>query len=385
MTREGMPCFSDAEMARRHEAIIKLMEADNLDAMLIFAHSGTRRHSQADIHYVTGVAPFHEGYALIVRAGTPVLWVSHYNHLASAKAFAAIEDVRRAAKQAGGQLAKEIAARGLAQGRIGLVGNFYYHEMDTLRSELSQVIWRDANASFRLLRARKSQEELNFQKIAATACDAVMQAIGDAIRPGVEERDLLVLSEEVAWKSGCEPYFLYLNSTPMAASTSCVPNQNITRRKLALGDVINTELTVSYGLYCAQILRPFFLGEPTREYAKLYDVTKKVHDRLAELIRPGVDMLALHEASGMIEDAGLTTVDSVLHGFAVDIVQPNMRSKGFDAPPPFGIERDMTIVIQPNATTHDERAGVQLGQTGLVTDQGFVSMHALPAEVRQCA
>ena len=58
----------------------------------------------------------------------------------------------------------------------------------------------------------------------------------------------------MAWQFGCQPNFLYLNSTPMAASESCVPNQILSRRKLQMGDVINTELTVSYGMYSAQLL-----------------------------------------------------------------------------------------------------------------------------------
>ena len=103
----------------------------------------------------------------------------------------------------------------------------------------------------------------------------------------MEERDLLVLSEEIAWREGCEPDFLYLNSTPMAASESCVPNQNISRRRLAMGDVVNTELTVAYGLYSAQILRPFFLGEPTKDYARIYEVTKAAHDRICSVLTSG--------------------------------------------------------------------------------------------------
>ena len=384
MSAQGIPRFSSREIKRRHRAAERLMEQADVDALLVFGHSGARRHYQADVYYLTEVAAFHESYLLFPRTGEPVLWVTHYNHLASAKEVSAIGDVRRAARRPVGLLTSELKKRGLAQATLGLVGTFYYQEIDGIRGELPGLRLRDLSTEFKLLRARKSEEELQFQRIAAGGCDAVMTAVAKEIRAGVEERDLLVLSEEVAWRSDCTPNFLYLNSTPMRASESCVPNQNISRRKLVMGDVINTELTVSYGFYSAQLLRPFFLGEPTPEYARLYDVLKAAHDELAAVIKPGATADDIHEASGSIERAGYTTVDSVAHGFGIDILPPNVRSKGFDAPPPFVIEKDMTIVIQPNPTTKDERIGMQLGEMGLVTGSAFVSMHSLPAEVIRC-
>jgi Xaa-Pro aminopeptidase len=275
-------------------------------------------------------------------------------------------------------------ARGLDSGAIGLVGTFAYQDVDVLRKELSSVSWRDLSAEFKVLRTRKSAEELAFQWKAAKGCDAVIDAFTSAVRPGIEERELLMLCEEVAWKSGCEPDFLYLNSTPMAHSESCVPNQNISRRKLEYGDVVNTELTVAYGLYSAQILRPFFLGEPTKEYARLYGVAKTTRDRMAAIVKPGVTARALHEASGYIEECGYTAVDGVAHGFGIDLLPPSIRSKSYDAPLEFTLENNMTVVIQPNPTTKDEKLGVQLGEMLLVTETGYESMHASPSQAIFC-
>jgi Xaa-Pro dipeptidase len=293
-----------------------------------------------------------------------------------------IDDIRRAGRHPATAVAQEIKARGLA--RIGVVGPMFYQDMDALRAALPAVSWVDSSLPFKTLRTLKSEAELEFQRRAASACDAVIAAFAREIHPGVEERDLLVLSEEIAWKSGCEPDFLYLNSTAMANSQSCVPHQNISRRKLAMGDVINTELTVSYGLYSAQILRPFFLGEPAPEYRRLYEVTKAVHDALAAVIRVGATARDVWEASGSIEEQGYTSVDSVLHGFGIDILPPSIRSKGFEPPPSFTFKHNMTVVLQPNPTTSDERMGLQLGELGLVTEAGFDSLHKSPAEVIRC-
>ncbi|MBB3181632.1 Xaa-Pro aminopeptidase [Variovorax sp. Sphag1AA] len=352
-----------------------------MDALLIFGHSGSRRHSQGDIHYLSQLAPYHETYVLLPVKGQAVHWITHYNHYASAKENGWIPDIRRAGKDAAGVVAAEIEKRGLGKSRIGLVGTFFYRDVDALRTAFPSATFTDLSAPYRFLRTRKSTEELDFQRKAAQACDAVMEAMAREARPGVEERDLLVLSEEVAWREGCEPYFLYLNSTSMRHSTSCVPNQELSRRRLQAGDVINTELTVSYGMYCAQLLRPFFLGDPTPEYERVYSVLCQVHALLANAMKPGTTAQQLHEISGFIEDSGLTSVDSVLHGFGVDILLPNLRTKGFAPPPPFVLESGMTIVLQPNPTTADERVGMQMGETGLVTENGFASLHKSPSDV----
>ena len=44
----------------------------------------------------------------------------------------------------------------------------------------------------------------------------------------------------------------------------------------------------------------------------------------------------------------------------------------------------MTVVIQPNPTTKDERMGVQLGDMGVITEEGFERMHRVAPEVIRC-
>ena len=384
MSNQGMPRFTDSEMLRRHTAVRDLARRNDVDAVLVFGHSGSRRHYQADIHYVSQVAPYHESYCLVPTEGDPLLWISHHNHFASARELSWIPDVQRSPRNAAPALAAELDKRGLRGARIGVAGPMFYQDMDKLRALLPDVRWSDLSLGFKMVRIKKSAEEIAWQRIAAAGCDRVMAAISDAIRPGVEERELLVLSEQVAWQEQCQPNFLYLNSTSMAASESCVPNQNLSRRKLCMGDVINTELTVSYGMYSAQLLRPFFLGEPTPAYARIYQVLKQVHDKLQSAMKPGTTMEQLREISLEIRDAGYTTVDGLMHGFGVDILPPGLAPDFGPPPHPYTLEAGITIVLQPNPTTKDERMGMQLGQMGLITESGFESMHASPAEVTIC-
>lgn len=387
MSIEGLPRFSDQEMTRRLASARALAQSRGVEALLVFGHSGSRRHYQADIHYITEVAPYHEAYCLVPVTGDPVLWITHHNHFASARELSRVPDVRRGPRGApamAGAMADELSKRGLAKARIGLVGPMFYQEHAELLAALPEARWDDLSLAFKMMRIHKSDEELAYQRIAAAGCDRVMAALHAAIRPGIEERELLVLSEEVAWQFGCQPNFLYLNSTSMKSPESCVPNQNLSRRKLQKGDVINTELTVSYAMYSAQLLRPFFLGEPTPEYARLYDTLKRTHDLLADAMKPGTPLDTLRDISLEIQRGGYTTVDGLMHGFGVDILPPALGPNFARPPRPYTLETGVTIVLQPNPTTADEKMGMQLGQMGLITDDGYVSMHASPSEVTIC-
>ena len=148
-----------------------------------------------------------------------------------------------------------------------------------------------------------------------------------------------------------------------------------------MGDAINTELTVAYGLYSSQILRPFYLGEPTKEYEAIRMVMVEAYARMKAVCVPGRTAQEIHEASGWIEAQGYTTVDGVAHGFGIDLLPPSIRSPSFDPPLPLTLIRNMTLVLQPNPTTKDELMGLQVGDMGVITDAGYQTMHATPNDV----
>lgn len=384
MSTIGHPRFSNEEMARRHAAARTLMAEREIDALLIFGHAANRRHYQADVHYFAEVAPFHESYLLLALEGEPVLWTTAHNHHANALEHSRIPDTRDAPRVpgAGVCIARELQDRGLSAARLGLAGSFFYTEIDAIRSALPGLCTSNLTGALKRLRSRKSQEELARQRRAAAGCDAAMAALRDAIRPGVEERDLQLVFETAAWQAGCEPTFLYLSSTNTAASEVCVPNQLWSRRRIEPGDVINTEMTVSYGMYCSQILRPFFVGQPTDAYEAINAVTQTAYNGLRQAIRAGTTLGALHEISLEIGRAGYTTVDGLVHGFGVDLLPPRVPHL-LKAPenPAEVLEADTTLVIQPNPVTPDRRSGMQLGDMGIVTADGFEIVHDYSAEV----
>jgi hypothetical protein len=89
----------------------------------------------------------------------------------------------------------------------------------------------------------------------------------------------------------------------------------------------------------------------------------------------------------VIGEAGYAIYDDLIHGYGTDygppLVDRSCVAYWHDgAEPPSGrtIDSGMTVVIQPNPITPDERMGLQLGALTVVTEGGAESLHAIPFE-----
>ena len=160
----------------------------------------------------------------------------------------------------------------------------------------------------------------------------------------------------------------------------CVPSQWPSSRALAVGDVLSCELSTSWGVdYPGQLLRTFTVGaEATLLYQELHDVASAAFERIQAVLAPGATSADIVQAADVIEDAGFTTVDDLVHGLGGGYLPPvfGSRSRTLEPLPDVTFAAGMTVVVQPNVTTADGRAGVQTGELLHVTSTGCERLHA---------
>ena len=151
---------------------------------------------------------------------------------------------------------------------------------------------------------------------------------------------------------------------------------------LAVGDVLSCELSTSWGVdYPGQLLRTFTVGaEPTPLYRDLHDVAENALQRIEAVLAPGTTPEQVVEAAGVIEEAGFTTVDDLVHGLGGGYLPPvfGSRSRTLEPLPQLTFAAGMTVVVQPNVTTQDGLAGVQTGELLHITSDGCERLHAYP-------
>src|SRR6185295_4032254 len=102
-------------------------------------------------------------------------------------------------------------------------------------------------------------------------------------------------------------------------------------------------------------------------------------DAVLGVLRPGATAADVVAAAHVIEDAGFTTRDDLLHGFVGGYLPPvvGSPSRRIAPVPDFTFAAGMTVVVQPNVVTHDERAGVQTGELVLISEHGPERLHAM--------
>ena len=383
MSADLYPRFSEAEFARRHKAARALMAAEGVDALVVFGNSGIARHNHAEIHYLSGFLGNRNNYVVMTRSSEPVLFVQSHNHVPNAREAASVR-TERGGLDSAVTVAHHLIAAGMRRCAIGFVGEIPVQNYLALQRELAGCELKDVTAAFRRLRLVKSAEEIEWLRSGAALTDMALASLVDNVKPGMREYQLGALIEAIGLTHGGLPHLYYISSGPQDGSAPCVPRQNLSNRELQRGDVINTEISVSHWGYSGQAHRPIFLqSQPSELYRRLWDTALEAYERCVRCLKPGATSEDVLDAADVIAENGYTINDGFLHGFGIGLLPPSIgtrQAKRGIPKPPFVFEAGMCVVVQPNVVTHDERAGVQLGNLFLITESGAECLHQLPLQ-----
>ncbi len=203
----------------------------------------------------------------------------------------------------------------------------------------------------------------------------------DALRPGLSERDLADIVERSYVALGGVNVIHYFGVTAMANPQLGVPTQFVANRKVGRGDIVFAEISAAFWEHPGQVLRSFAVGdEPPKLYRELHAVADAAFDAVAKVLKAGALPQQVIDAASVIEDAGFTIIDDLLHGYGGGYLPPILGSKSRPSAhvPDEPFRAGMVVVIQPNVVTTDGRAGVQTGEMVLITETGIEPMHAVP-------
>lgn len=368
------PRFSEAEMERRRAALDAAMAARDVGHVVVY---GANRSGSA-IGWLTRWPVTREALVVHTPGQPDVLLVNYYNHVPNAERIATEAEVRWAGERPIETAIGELRRRG-APGRIGTIGTLDHRARAVLADFADAAL--DMDTDYTRLRLVKSPEEIGWVRTAAEMTDRGVQELHERAQPGVSELELVDGVERAYVPRGGTTHIHYLGATPMLQPDLCVPAQYPTTRRLAAGDVLICEISASYWEYTGQLLRTFAVAaEPPPLHRELHAVADAAFDAVAGRLRAGATARELVEASGLIEEAGFTTRDDLVHGFVGGYLPPVLGTRGRAlAPvPEFTFESGMTVVVQPNIVTKDESAGVQTGELLLVTDDGVERLHSYP-------
>jgi Xaa-Pro aminopeptidase len=368
------PRFSPGEMARRRQRFDDLCAAEGLDAIIV-AHA---QKVGTTTFWLTGWPTTADAVTLLVPGRPMKLWVQHVNHQPLAAKLADTCDVEWGGKSGLGHALAALAADKPGQKRIGLVGTLSASQHASL-SAAGVVV--DLNAAYSKMRYVKSAEEMPWFRFAAAMSDLGAASLAERAKPGMTEKELGALVEAPYVKLGGTNALHYIGTTPMADPSVGVPRQFPSSRRLKVGDALVCEISAQFWDHSGQVLRTFAVGaEPNALYRELHACADAVFDAVTAKVRAGATPAELVAASHGIEDAGFTIIDDLVHGYGGGYFPPVLgcASRPSATMPDMKLEAGMMLVVQPNITTRDRRAGVQTGHLLLVTETGFEPMQRFP-------
>ena len=120
------------------------------------------------------------------------------------------------------------------------------------------------------VRSFKTAEEIDYVKKAQSVTDVAFSKILDVIKPGITEKEIAVELEYLMAKNGAEG--LAFDTIIASGINSSKPHAHPTDKVVELGDAVTMDFGARYHGYCSDMTRTVFVGNPSEEMRKIYNV-----------------------------------------------------------------------------------------------------------------
>lgn len=233
----------------------------------------------------------------------------------------------------------------------------------------------------------KTEEELVLMRNAGKVVADILDALREAVRPGVSTAELDRIAEEYISRSGGTAAFKGYHPShaalPFPGTICASVNQEVVHgipgeaRILHEGDIVSVDVGVRLKGYYGDAACTYPVGEVGPEKKKLLDVTEKALDRAIAAALKGktvgdigyaVESYVLAEGLGIVRDYTGHGVGKKLHE-APQV--PNFGKPGRGVT----LQRGMTLAIEPMVMTGREEVKLGADKWVVVTADGSDAAH----------
>jgi len=222
-------------------------------------------------------------------------------------------------------------------------------------------------------RAVKCPDEVKAMRRSIAACEAAMEVMEAALRPGMTENDLWAILHAENIRRGGE----WIETRLLASGPRTNPwFQESSARVIADGDLVtfDTDLIGPYG-YCCDISRAWLAGagRPTAEQVTLYATAEEQVDANIAILKPGRTFRELsHSATGLAAYYLPNRYPVLFHGVGLCDEYPavpypdDFARSGYDGV----LEAGMVMCVESYVGGHGGDEGVKLEEQVLITQTG---------------
>lgn len=240
----------------------KLFELIKADAVLII--------SEKNRMYFTGFASTF-GYLVLMR-GNKNIFITDPRYYEMAQSL--VRDGVEVVQIANGGAITDTLTEIFLQNNIAIVGyedtELTVQQFTSLKHSLSGIKLVAVGNEICYVRSFKTETEIEYIKKAQSITDAAFTEILKVIKPGISERDVQVELEYLMAKNGAEG--LAFDTIIASGINSSKPHAHPTDKLIESGDPVTMDFGARYHGYCSDMTRTVFVGQPSEELHKIYNV-----------------------------------------------------------------------------------------------------------------
>lgn len=404
-----LPTLSLKERDRRWRLVRDMMAFQGLDCLIVLGNDLGYELGMANVRYITQIGSRFGAYCVFPLEGEPIVYnglphmvrpFSIYEHTQDW-----VSDIR-----VGGMasVVKSIRDLGLKRGSIGLVAfgmtiwgrNITHRDHVLLHEELPDAKILDVTGAVDMIRAIKSDEEIEMLRHAGTLALKMIETMRDNARPGVRERELVADMLHATVAAGGEVNtFNLLMSGPLDGDPSeaqhllhgselpAVPST----RPLGANDLVVTELHSSWGGYLAAAEFSVVIGSAPDELRRIHEVAIDCYQGALTKMHAGATVRELVNATrAPCIAAGLDYVELGIHGHG--LASPEVPTCVYKPGSPmiagdgiWDLELQHNMVFGNNIDIFDPRwrpdVGIMFGDMVRITDKGPEPLVNVPLDL----
>ena len=228
----------------------------------------------------------------------------------------------------------------------------------------------------------KNIDEIVLLNQAAGMVDAVYHMIGEELKPGVRENDIVARANKLLYEMGSDD----VEAINAISGERCSPHpHNFTDRMVRPGDQAFFDILHGYMGYRTCYYRTFNVGRASEVQEDAYKQCREWLDAAIELVRPGVSTDEIAAVWPEAEEFGFAGEMEAFglqfgHGLGVSIHERPIISRLISMEDPKEIKEGMVFALETYCPAKDGYSAARIEEEVVVTDEGPQIISLYPAE-----
>jgi Xaa-Pro dipeptidase len=241
---------------------------------------------------------------------------------------------------------------------------------------------RDGQQTMLHAREVKNIDELTLLNMASAMVDGVYQDIAEALKPGVQESQIVALATKRLYEMGSD----CVEAINSISGERCSPHpHNFTDRLIRPGDQAFFDIIQSFMGYRTCYYRTFNVGRATAPQRSAYKKAREWMDRVIDMLKPGMTTDKVAAKLPKAQDAGFATEMDAFglnfcHGLGLGLHERPLISRLNSFREPIELKAGMVFAVETYCPATDGISAARIEEEVILTPSGAKIISLYPAE-----